>query len=90
MDGIDRATSVIDVGLSAGEAIGDILKQMKEKAVAAQATDLRPTSAPRCRPTSTRCATKSTVANAATFNGFELSSTAVTSDGRLAVQRSDV
>ncbi len=40
MDGIDRATSVIDVGLSAGEAIGDILKQLKEKAVAAQATDL--------------------------------------------------
>lgn len=40
MDGIDRATSVIDVGLSAGEAIGDILKQLKEKAVAAQANDL--------------------------------------------------
>lgn len=40
MDGIDRATSVIDVGLSAGEAIGDILKQLKEKSVAAQATDL--------------------------------------------------
>ncbi len=39
-DGIDRATSVIDVGLSAGEAIGDILKQLKEKAVAAQANDL--------------------------------------------------
>jgi hypothetical protein len=34
MDGIDRATSVIDVGLSAGEAVGDILKQLKEKAVA--------------------------------------------------------
>ncbi len=39
-DGIDRATSVIDVGLSAGEAVGDILKQLKEKAIAAQATDL--------------------------------------------------
>lgn len=39
-DGIDRATSVIDVGLSAGEAIGDILKQLKEKATAAQASDL--------------------------------------------------
>jgi flagellin len=39
-DGIDRAKSVIDVGLSAGQAIGDILKQLKEKAVAAQATDL--------------------------------------------------
>ncbi len=40
MDGIDRATSVIDVGLSAGEAVGDILKQLKEKTVAAQANDL--------------------------------------------------
>jgi flagellin len=39
-DGIDRAKSVIDVGLSAGQAIGDILKQLKEKSVAAQATDL--------------------------------------------------
>jgi flagellin len=39
-DGINRATSVIDVGLSAGEAVGDILKQLKEKAVAAQANDL--------------------------------------------------
>lgn len=40
MDGMDRASSVIDVGLSAGEAVGDILKQLKEKSVAAQATDL--------------------------------------------------
>ena len=40
MDGMDRAKSVIDVGLSAGQAIGDILKQLKEKSVAAQATDL--------------------------------------------------
>ncbi len=39
-DGIDRAASVIDVGLSAGEAVGDILKQLKEKSVAAQANDL--------------------------------------------------
>ncbi len=39
-DGIDRATSVIDTALSAGEAIGGILKQLKEKAVAAQANDL--------------------------------------------------
>jgi flagellin len=40
MDGMDRATSVVDVGLSAGEAVGDILKQLKEKSIAAQATDL--------------------------------------------------
>jgi flagellin len=38
--GIDRASSTIDVALSAGESIGNILKQMKEKAVSAQASDL--------------------------------------------------
>lgn len=73
MDGIDRATSVIDVGLSAGEAIGDILKQMKEKSVAAQATDLS---------TDQRAALQADfnalrnqvdqIANAATFNGSNL------------------
>ena len=73
MDGIDRATSVIDVGLSAGEAIGDILKQLKEKAVAAQATDLS---------TDQRAALQADfnalrnqvdqIANAATFNGSNL------------------
>ncbi len=72
-DGIDRATSVIDVGLSAGEAIGDILKQMKEKSVAAQATDLS---------TDQRAALQADfnalrnqvdqIANAATFNGSNL------------------
>jgi flagellin len=72
-DGIDRATSAIDVGLSAGEAIGDILKQMKEKAVAAQATDLS---------TDQRAALQSDfdamldqidqIAGAATFNGANL------------------
>src|ERR1700754_1904524 len=39
-DGIDRANSAIDVALSAGESIGKILKEMKTKAVAAQAADL--------------------------------------------------
>ena len=38
--GIDRATSTIDVALSAGQSISDLLIQLKEKAVAAQATDL--------------------------------------------------
>lgn len=73
MDGMDRATSVIDVGLSAGEAIGDILKQLKEKSVAAQATDLS---------TDQRAALQADfnalrnqidqIANAATFNGSNL------------------
>lgn len=73
MDGMDRAASVIDVGLSAGEAIGDILKQLKEKSVAAQATDLS---------TDQRAALQADfnalrnqidqIANAATFNGSNL------------------
>ncbi len=73
MDGIDRAASVIDVGLSAGEAVGDILKQLKEKSVAAQATDLS---------TDQRAALQADfvalrdqinqIVNAATFNGSNL------------------
>ncbi len=39
-DGINRATSAIDVALSAGESIGKILQEMKSKAVSAQADDL--------------------------------------------------
>jgi flagellin len=39
-DGINRGISVIDTGMAAGTAIGDVLKQMKEKATAAAANDL--------------------------------------------------
>ncbi len=39
-DGINRATSTIDVALSAGQSIADLLTQLKEKATAAQANDL--------------------------------------------------
>ena len=39
-DGIDRAGSAIDVALAAGSAIGEILQQLKAKAVNAQAEDL--------------------------------------------------
>lgn len=72
-DGIDRATSVIDVGLSAGEAIGDILKQLKEKSVAAQATDL--SSDQRAALQADFDALRNQIdqiADAATFNGSNL------------------
>ena len=39
-EAMDRAGSAIDVALSAGTAIGDILQQLKAKAVSAQAEDL--------------------------------------------------
>jgi len=72
-DGIDRANSAIDVALSAGESIGKILKEMKTKAVAAQAADLS---------TEQRAALQTDfdalrsqidqIANSATFNGLNL------------------
>ena len=72
-DGIDRASSALDVALSAGSSIGKILKEMKAKAVAAQAADLS---------TEQRAALQADfdslraqvdqIANSATFNGLNL------------------
>ncbi|MCR6646301.1 MAG: flagellin [Terricaulis sp.] len=73
MDGIDRATSVIDVGLSAGEAIGDILKQLKEKSVAAQANDLSADQRAALQADFNALRNQiDQIANAATFNGSNL------------------
>jgi flagellin len=73
MDGIDRATSVIDVGLSAGESIGDILKQLKEKAVAAQANDLTQDQRDALQNDFDALRDQvNQIANAATFNGSNL------------------
>jgi len=72
-DGIDRATSVIDVGLSAGEAIGDILKQLKEKAVAGQANDLSQDQRDALQADFDALRDQiDQIANAATFNGSNL------------------
>jgi flagellin len=72
-DGIDRATSVIDVALSAGEAIGDILKQLKEKAVAAQANDLSQDQRDALQADFDALRDQiDQIANAATFNGSNL------------------
>lgn len=38
---LDRATSIVDVALSAGESISDLLNQLKEKVVAAKDTSLK-------------------------------------------------
>jgi flagellin len=72
-DGIDRATSTIDVALSAGNAISDLLTQLKEKAVAAQATDL--STDQRAALGADFSALRSQInqiAGAATFNGVNL------------------
>ena len=72
-DGIDRATSVIDVSLSAGEAIGDILKQLKEKAVAAQANDLSQDQRDALQADFNALRNQiDQIANGATFNGSNL------------------
>jgi len=72
-DGIDRASSTVDVALAAGKSVGDILQKLKSKAVAAQADDL--TSDQRAALqvdfTSLR-AQIDTIANAAQFNGANL------------------
>ena len=38
---LDRATSIADVGLSAGESVSDLLNQLKEKVVAAKDSSLK-------------------------------------------------
>lgn len=69
-DGIDRATNVIDTGLSAGETISDLLTQMKEKAVAAQAGDLSTEQRAALSSDFSELRNQITrIANAATFNG---------------------
>ncbi|MGD9981342.1 MAG: flagellin [Hyphomonadaceae bacterium] len=72
-DGIDRATSTIDVALSAGEAISDLLIELKSKAVAAMATDL--SADQRAALTADFNALRNQInqiANASTFNGVNL------------------
>lgn len=69
-DGIDRATNVIDTGLSAGETISDLLVQMKEKAVAAQAGDLSAEQRAALAADFSELRNQITrIANSATFNG---------------------
>ena len=72
-DGIDRASSTVDVALAAGKSVGDILQKLKSKAVAAQADDL--TSDQRAALQADFASLRSqidTIANAAQFNGANL------------------
>ncbi len=72
-DGIDRASSTVDVALAAGKAVGEILQKLKAKAVAAQADDL--TADQRNALQADFASLRSqidTIANAAQFNGANL------------------
>ena len=71
--GIDRATSTIDVALSAGQSISDLLIQLTEKAVAAQATDLSTDQRAALGADFSALRTQiNQIAGAATFNGVNL------------------
>ncbi len=72
-DGIDRASSTVDVALAAGKSVGEILQKLKAKAVAAQADDL--TSDQRNALQADFASLRQqidTIANAAQFNGANL------------------
>jgi flagellin len=72
-DGINRASSAIDIALNAGTAIGKILQQMKTSAVSAEAQDLTPEQrqAYQADYDSYR-AQIDQIANSAQFNGLNL------------------
>lgn len=72
-DGIDRASSTIDVALSAGKAVGDILQKLKAKAAAAQADDLSAEQRDVLQVDFSNLRLQiDTIANAAQFNGANL------------------
>jgi len=72
-DGIDRANSTIDVALSAGKSIGEILQKLKAKAVAAQADDLTADQRDALQADFTSLRNQiDVIANSAQFNGANL------------------
>ncbi|HPI48302.1 MAG TPA: flagellin [Hyphomonadaceae bacterium] len=72
-DGIDRASSVVDVALAAGKSVGEILQKLKAKAVAAQADDLTSDQRDALQADFTSLRAQiDTIANAAQFNGANL------------------
>ncbi len=72
-DSLSRGTSVVDVAMSAGSSVSDMLTQLKEKALAASDTSLDTTSRAALNSdfTSIRDQITKTLANA-TFNGINL------------------
>ena len=72
-DSLSRGTSVVDVAMSAGSSVSDMLTQLKEKALAASDTSLDTTSRTALNSdfTSIRDQITKTLSNA-TFNGINL------------------
>jgi flagellin len=72
-DGIDRASSTVDVALAAGKSVGEILQKLKAKAVAAQADDLTNDQRAALQVDFENLRSQiDTIANAAQFNGANL------------------
>jgi flagellin len=72
-DGISRSTNVIDAALSAGNAVSDLLNQLKAKAVAAQSEDLSQAQRDAYQSDFNQLRSNiNTVVGTATFNGANL------------------
>jgi flagellin len=72
-DGINRAGSAVDVALSAGEAIGKALQELKTLAVSAQAEDLSTSQRQSIQANFASLRSQiTTIVNSATFNGTNL------------------
>jgi flagellin len=89
-DGIDRANITIDTALNAGASIGDVLKQMKDKASAAQGAGLSTEQKAVLQADFEALrATIDQIANAATFNGANLVNGSNTGGNALSVLTTD-
>ncbi len=86
MDSLNRGTSAVDVAMSAGESVSDMLTQMKEKALAASDTSLDTTSRTALNTDfeALRDQIAKTVANAK-FNGINLLDGSMAAVGGLAI-----
>src|ERR1700743_2653127 len=73
MNSLNNATSSVDVALSAGQSISDLLIQMKQKALSAADSSLDTASRQALNADFTALVGQiSTIVNNATFNGFNL------------------
>ncbi len=89
-DGIDRANTSIDTALSAGAAIGDILKQLKDKASAAQGAGLNAQQKEVLQADFDALRSViDNIANSATFNGTNLVNGTNTGGNALSVLTTD-
>jgi flagellin len=88
-EGIDRANSQIDTSVAAGESIGDILEEMKKKAVAAQTFQNREDRVKLQVDFDRLRAGIDQVANSATVNGVNLANGSQVAQGGISVMTSD-